>query len=66
VTPLERLLLEAIPTRPTPAPAAPRQTEIGRYWTAAEQDAHWAELATALGVANERRPHLRVATQPAA
>jgi hypothetical protein len=59
VTPLERLLQEAIPVRPTPAPTAPRQTEITHHWTTAEQDAHWNALCTAVGATNEQRPHLR-------
>lgn len=59
MTPLQRLLQEAIPTRPAPAPNTPRPVEPGRYWTPEEQDAHWADLAAALGIPNEPRPHLR-------
>lgn len=59
MTPLQRLLLETIPVRPTPAPGTPRQTEIARYWTQAEQDAHWAALCEAVDTPGAARPHLR-------
>jgi hypothetical protein len=59
VTPLERLLAEAIPVRPAPPPDTPRQTEIGRYWTPAEQDAHWNALCEAVDTPGTPRPHLR-------
>jgi len=65
MTPMERLLAELIPTRPAPPPHQPRQIEIAHHWTPAEQDAHWAALAHALGIPNEPRPHLRP-VQPAA
>jgi len=60
VTPLEALLLETIPTRPAPAPGTTRQTEIARYWTPAEQDAHWQALCEAVGTPDAQRPHLRL------
>jgi len=56
MTPLERLLLEAIPTRPAPAPDAPRQTELTRHWTQAEQDAHWGQLCDEVGTPGAPRP----------
>ena len=59
-TPYERLMAEAIPTRPRPAPRPeppPRHTEP---WTAAEQDAHWAQLCKEVGTPGARRPHLRL------
>ncbi len=59
MTPLQRLLLEAIPTRPAPAPTTPRQTEIAHHWTPAEQDAHWQQLCEAVDTPGAPRPHLR-------
>jgi hypothetical protein len=56
VTPLERLLLEAIPVRPDPAP--PREP-----WTPEEQAQHRADLLEALDgwtYGRERRQHLRL------
>lgn len=45
---LERLLMEEIPTRPTPA--------IHSQWTKQEQDQHWEELADALRITCMKRP----------
>lgn len=59
MTPLQRLLLETIPVRPTPAPGTPRQAEIARYWTTAEQDQHWNDLCDAVDTPGAQRPHLR-------
>lgn len=44
MTPYERLMAEAIPTRPTPppSPCPPRP------WTAEEQAQHWNELGEAI------------------
>ena len=58
MSPLDRLLLEAIPTRP--APATP-----GGYWTQAEQDEHWAQLCQAVGAPGTPRPQ-PASEQPAA
>ncbi|MFF0790397.1 hypothetical protein [Streptomyces spiralis] len=64
-TPFERLMAEAIPTRPpaAPKPEQPPPREPG-HWTPEEQDTHWAELCQAIGVTNERRPTLRLITEP--
>lgn len=43
MSPLDRLLAETIPTRPTPAPKPATEP-----WTAEEQAQHWADLAAAL------------------
>ena len=55
MSPLERLLQEAIPLRPKPverpAPATP-----GGYWTADEQDEHWEALCRAVNAPNHQRP----------
>ncbi|MFI1165595.1 hypothetical protein ACH4UM_18765 [Streptomyces sp. NPDC020801] len=48
MTPLERLMQEAIPTRPDPAPKADRQTRLPGWWTPEEQARHWAELGEAI------------------
>ncbi|MGW4043008.1 hypothetical protein [Streptomyces sp. NPDC004721] len=61
-TPYERLMAEAIPTRPAPAPKPERPSRLPGPWTAEEQDAHWAELCTEVGATNERRPALRLVT----
>lgn len=61
-TPLERLLAEAIPTRPEPAPT--RST-----WTRQQQNAHWAELCEVAGTPGAKRPTrpaLRLITHTAA
>ena len=66
MTPLERLLAEAIPTRP-PRPPTPAPRTPPAPWTPAEQDAHWRQLCAAVGAPKEQRPHLRpVPEQPAA
>jgi hypothetical protein len=66
VTPLERLLAEAIPVRPAPPPNRPRTAGSARCWTPAEQDAHWNALREAVGALHEQRPtRLRLIT-PAA
>lgn len=61
MSPLERLLAEAVPTG-TFGDAQPVLREPGkpRPWTRAEQDRHYAELAAAIG-----EPPLR-AIRPAA
>lgn len=59
MTPYERLMSEAIPVKPAPAPNAPRPTGPGHHWTPQEQDAHWQQLCEAVGAPNEQRPHLR-------
>ncbi|MEU2339949.1 hypothetical protein ABZ608_41560 [Streptomyces sp. NPDC013172] len=56
MTPIDRLLLEAIPVRPEPAPGSPRPTEVHSLWTPDEQDQHWADLADALGIPSQPRP----------
>ena len=75
VTPLERLLLEAIPTRPDPAPKPAHEP-----WTREEQAQHWADLGEAIRDWHwdddtslskrrreaRRRERLRIADQPAA
>ena len=43
----ERLMAEAIPTRPAPAPKVDRTT-LPCWWTAEEQARHWAELGAAI------------------
>ena len=56
MTPLERLLLEAIPVRPDPAPAR-------EPWTPEEQARHRADLLEALDgwhYDRPRRRHLRL------
>jgi hypothetical protein len=50
MTPLERLLQEAIPTRPASA------TGTHSLWTQQEQDRHWSDLADAIGVPVRERP----------
>ena len=67
MTPLEQLLAEQIPTRPAPAPSAPRTSSTTRPRTPAEQDAHWQALCQAVGAPAEQRPtrHLH-AVPPAA
>lgn len=57
MSPLEKLLAEAVPTG-TFGDAQPIRTRSSepRRWTPAEQAAHLRELAEALGV-----PHLRTA-----
>ncbi|PJN00831.1 hypothetical protein CG740_23285 [Streptomyces sp. CB01201] len=59
MTPLERLMAEGVPdgTFGASRPAQPRRKALQPpRWTAAEQAAHYAELAAALG-----EPHLRLA-----
>jgi hypothetical protein len=48
MTPLERLMQEAIPTRPASA--------VHNQWTKEEQDQHWEELARAIGCSSVDRP----------
>lgn len=68
MTPLERLLLEAIPTRPQPAPGRePPLESRPSVWTPAEQDAHWQGLCAAVGTPGIPRPaRLRLVTDTAA
>lgn len=54
MSPLDRLLSEAIPQRPDPAPPRPRPYQ--QYWTPAERDAHWAALCHAVGTPDAKRP----------
>jgi len=69
VTPMERLMQEAIPTRPTPAPKPPHEP-----WTPEEQARHWAELGEAIADwhwhddtrVGQRRQHLQLLRNPAA
>lgn len=61
----ERLLAEQIPTRPAPAPSAPRPVPA-RSWTPAEQDAHWQALCEAVGTPDARRPTRHLRALPAA
>ncbi|MFD5709524.1 hypothetical protein ACFWHW_03865 [Streptomyces pharetrae] len=49
MSPLERLLLEAVPTRPDPAP--PRGP-----WSEEQQNEHWAQLCEAVGTPGAPRP----------
>jgi hypothetical protein len=58
MTPLERLLQEAIPTRPAPA--------VHRQWTKEEQDEHWDELARAIGCSSVERPQQITGSEAAA
>ncbi|MEV7154870.1 hypothetical protein AB0N77_09625 [Streptomyces misionensis] len=48
MSPLERLLAEAIPVRPQPA------TPWG--WTQQQQDAHWQALCNTVGTPGAQRP----------
>ncbi|MEU8968098.1 hypothetical protein AB0D11_02285 [Streptomyces monashensis] len=61
-TPYERLMAETIPTRPAPAPSPAPPARPVEPWTAAEQDAHWAELCEAVGTPDAPRPHLHLIT----
>lgn len=68
MNPLERLLLEAIPVRPDPAPK-----HAGEPWTAEEQAQHRADLAAALDgwewdreQRRTQRRHLRLVDNDAA
>ena len=58
-TPLDRLLAEAIPTRPPNTPTPGPRPEP-RPWTPAEQDAHWQALCEAVGTPGAPRPRLRL------
>lgn len=49
MSPLERLLAEAIPVRPQPA------TPWG-HWTQQQQDAHWQALCASVGTPGAQRP----------
>ncbi|CAM5249778.1 hypothetical protein SGLAM104S_01597 [Streptomyces glaucescens] len=49
MSPLDRLLLEAVPTRPDPAP--PRGP-----WSEEQQNEHWAALCEAVGTPGAPRP----------
>ncbi|MET8826045.1 hypothetical protein ABZX40_13315 [Streptomyces sp. NPDC004610] len=61
MSPLERLLQEAIPTRPEPPAPHPRPADAPA-WTRAEQDAHWQALCEAVGTPDAHRPRLRLIT----
>lgn len=58
LNPLERLLLEAIPTRPAPA-----QKPAAEPWTPEEQAQHRADLDAALDEHRTDRRHLRLVRQ---
>ena len=62
LSPYDRLMAEAIPTRPRPAPKPEPPPKPIQPWTRAEQDAHWAALCEAVGTRHARRPHLRLIT----
>lgn len=49
MNPYDRLLAEAIPTRPEPA-------QPWGHWTEEQQDAHWADLCHAVGTPDTPRP----------
>lgn len=49
MSPLERLLAEAIPVRPQPA------TPWG-HWTQQQQDEHWQALCATVGTPGAQRP----------
>jgi hypothetical protein len=67
VTPYERLMAEAIPTRPTPPPAP----EPPHPWTPEEQAQHRQDLANAISnwhwtddtSLSKKRRHLRLVRQ---
>lgn len=50
MTPIERLLQEAVPLRPEPAPGT------HSLWTEQEQDRHWADLCETVGTPGAKRP----------
>ncbi|MET9304966.1 hypothetical protein ABZX68_06455 [Streptomyces cellulosae] len=55
MTPMERLMQEAVPVRvDSPGP-------VHSLWTQQEQDRHWAELCQAVGVPGTPRPSRPVA-----
>ncbi|MFF1297963.1 MULTISPECIES: hypothetical protein [unclassified Streptomyces] len=49
MTPLERLLQEAVPVRPV------RPDASHSLWTEQEQDRHWDDLCRAVGAPNHRK-----------
>ena len=49
MSPLDRLLQEAIPVRPAPA-------QPWGHWTEEEQDTHWRALCEAVGTPDTQRP----------
>lgn len=55
MTPLDRLLAEAIPARPAPA-VRPEPATPGGYWTRQEQDRHWKALCATVGTPDAQRP----------
>jgi hypothetical protein len=59
MSPLDRLLLELVPTRP--APAVP-----GGIWSEAQQDEHWALLCESVGTPGAPRPPRPTEQQTAA
>lgn len=65
LSPYERLMTEAIPTRPKAKPKPEPPPKPIAPWTRAEQDAHWDALCEAVGTRRARRPHLRVVPDPA-
>lgn len=59
MSPFERLLQEAIPTRPANPNRQP--------WTDTDRDNHWAALCHAVGTPGQPRPHeTPAALRPAA
>lgn len=61
-TPYERLMAEAIPTRPRRAPRPEPPPKTVTPWTRDEQNAHWDQLCKAVGTPGATRPHLRLIT----
>lgn len=57
MSPLERLLAEAIPVRPEPAPGSPAREHAPSVWSREQQDAHWLALCRAVGTPDAQRPH---------
>ncbi|MFG3476435.1 hypothetical protein ACGF3K_14385 [Streptomyces sp. NPDC047980] len=60
MSPLERLIKDAAPN----CPEIPKEqrTSTNRPWTRAEQDAHWNDLAEAIGAYRDMRPVRRTRT----
>ncbi|MFI8294466.1 hypothetical protein ACIGCZ_00815 [Streptomyces nigra] len=58
MTPLDRLLLEAVPVRPEPA--------VHSVWTQHEQDEHWDDLCRAVGTPGMKRPKRPAPSEEAA
>ncbi|MFE9448344.1 hypothetical protein [Streptomyces sp. NPDC006739] len=72
-TPYERLMAEAIPTKPTPPLKRDRALELPGWWTPQEQAQHLADMLAALDgwvwdeeQRDEERRHLRLLNDDAA